>query len=324
MRTRTLRIGRSVVGLTATLAVLLALAGAPAQATEIQFDTELLSMDLSGGPFPMPLANDPNNFLGDSVEGYGFVDSQVTITLSSQRVTDPGPRSGGRRSAFVLPEGDAGVGDLKIIDPERLDGQQFFVDSFFDVFFDITVTDVDTRPGRDFAGQPDGTTIALLDNGPAAISAQYTAIFDKDAPTFGLFPPPEADPWVGYFQIEIPLGFDANGNGENDKIKFTLGSHSAGDSNRTFIILPDDTVISAFDSAGFFEGAVVDESTDPPFTLGAGSPGAPAFSGPGALTGPTTASSTLLNPIIPEPASMSLLALGLLALLRRRGSAAGK
>jgi PKD repeat protein len=37
-----------------------------------------------------------------------------------------------------------------------LDGEQFFVDSFFDVFFDITVTDVDARPGRDYAGQPDG------------------------------------------------------------------------------------------------------------------------------------------------------------------------
>ncbi len=51
----------------------------------IQFDTELVSLDLTGGPYPIPLASDPSNLLGDSIEGFGFVDSYVTITLSSQR-----------------------------------------------------------------------------------------------------------------------------------------------------------------------------------------------------------------------------------------------
>jgi len=58
-----------------------------------------------------------------------------------------------------------------------------------------------------------------------------------------LIPPPETDPYIGHFLVEIPLGADINGNGENDKIKFTLASHSAGDENRTFIVLPDGTVI---------------------------------------------------------------------------------
>ena len=51
----------------------------------LEFDTELVSLNLLGGPFAMPLASDPDNDLGDSVEGYGFVDSQVEVTLSSQR-----------------------------------------------------------------------------------------------------------------------------------------------------------------------------------------------------------------------------------------------
>ena len=53
----------------------------------IGFDTELLSLDLSGGPYPIPLASDPGNALGDSIDGYGFVNCTVTITLSSQRAT---------------------------------------------------------------------------------------------------------------------------------------------------------------------------------------------------------------------------------------------
>jgi hypothetical protein len=131
----------------------------------------------------------------------------------------------------------------------------------------------------------------------------YTAIFDQNAPNFGLIPPPEEAPYIGHFNIEIPLGGDINGNGENDKIKFTLATHSVGDENRSFIILPDGTVLDTFDSTAFLEGAVVDESTDPPFSI--------------RLTGPTTASSTLLNPpqTVPEVGSTAgLLVLGILGL----------
>jgi adhesin HecA-like repeat protein len=274
------------------------------------FDTELVSLNLSGGPYPMPLASDPANLLGDSIDGYGFVDAEVSITLASQRLPDatppgPGPPSVGQACATneQSPAGDRGCLFGQIppsqdpINPAELDGQPFFVDSFFDVFFDITVTDVDSRPGRDFAGQADGASFLLPNNGPANMISIYTRIFDKDAPNYGLIPPPEVAPYIGHFQIEIPLGGDINGNGENDKIKFTIASHAAGDGNRTFTQLPDGTVLDEFDSAAFLEGAIVDESTDPPFTLGAGSPAAPAFSGPGALTGPTTATSTLLNPV---------------------------
>jgi hypothetical protein len=270
--------------------------------TTIVFDTELVSLDLTGGPYPIPLASDPGNVLPDSVAGYGFVESEVKITLSSQRDPDPSLRSLGQACATndSDPVGQRGcLHDIPHptsdpINPAELDGQTFAVDSFFDVFFDITVTDVDDRPGRDFAGQADGASFLLPNNGPANMLSLYTAVFDADAPNFGIVPPPEVAPYIGHFQIEIPLGGDINGNGENDKIKFTIASHAAGDENRTFTQLPDGTVLDEFDSAAFLAGAVVDESTDPPFTLGAGSPAAPAFSGPGALTGPTTATSTLL------------------------------
>ena len=72
----------------ALMAFLLSLfiAAPPLGAQVLEFDTELVERDLSGGPFPIPLASDPLNVLPDSIEGYGFVNSDVTITLSSQRV----------------------------------------------------------------------------------------------------------------------------------------------------------------------------------------------------------------------------------------------
>jgi hypothetical protein len=147
----------------------------------------------------------------------------------------------------------------------------------------------------------------------------YTRVFDKDAPNYGLIPPPEVSPYIGHFSIEIPLGGDINGNGENDKIKFTLATHSVGDENRTFIVLPDGTVVDEFDSAAFLEGSVVDESTDPPFTIGSLDPNT-GLPDPNVFGGPTTGSSRLVNPVIPEPKDWALLTgaglLGL-ALFRR-------
>lgn len=251
----------------------------------IIFETEITSIDLTGGPFAMPLASDPGNQLPDSVGGYGWVDSHVELTLSSQRTVNPGPASTGMTWAWGFQNPST-----EPIVPEDLHGQLFQVDSFFDVFFDITFTDVDLRAGRDYAGQPPGASIMLPDNGPANIWASYQATFDKDAANFGLLPPPSVDPYIGFFLTEIPLGGDINGNGENDKIKFTLG----------YMYIEDDF------TTAMFEGAVVDESTDPPFTIGLG--------------GSSTVWSDLQNPVIPVPGSLALggIGAGLVGWLRRR------
>jgi hypothetical protein len=261
----------------------------PPTGPQLEWDTELTSLNLTTpAPVPIPLASDPGNALGDSISGYGFVDSQVTVTLSSQRPINPGPQSLGQACANPPP-----------IDPNDLDGEQMFVSSFFDVFFDISVTDIDPRPGRDYAGQLPGATFTLQnlsDPGNRDMISNYQVIFDKDAPNFGLLPPPETFPYIGHFNIEIPLGADINGNGENDKIKFTLAAHQVNGENRTFIILPDGTVIDNFDSEADLSGAVVDMSTDPPFTIH--------------MIGPSSAQSHLLNPVVPEPTSLLLLVWG--------------
>ena len=116
-----------------------------------------------------------------------------------------------------------------------------------------------------------------------------------------------------------------------DKIKFTLATHSAGDANRTFIVLPNGDVIEEFDSAAFLEGAVVDDFMDPPFVIGAQLPN--GLPDPAAFSGPTTAQSTLTTPItqqaVPSLAVggivlLVMLMLGLLTtvwVLRRRNAA---
>lgn len=165
---------------------------------------------------------------------------------------------------------------------------------------------VETLPGCPMARQlPFWTTARFSFN-------HFLSPFSiKTPPNFGLFPPPEADPYLA-FNIEIPLGGDINQNGEDDKIKFTLIRNSVLDENREFLPLRDGAVDNHFDSAAILEGAIVDLSSDPPFTIGALLPnGLPDYD---AFGGPTTATSNLENSIVPVPPTVLLLASGLIGL----------
>ena len=102
------------------------------------------------------------------------------------------------------------------------------------------------------------------------MEAVYNARFDKTTPpNYGLDPPPEANLYIGHFDLVIPLGVDINGTGGPDKLKFTLATHSVSDVGRTYVTQPDGTVLDTFDSAAFLAGAIMDVSADPPFEIGA-------------------------------------------------------
>lgn len=302
--------------ITSCLAIALWVAAAATAQADIQFDTEILSMNLSGGPFPMPLATDPTNNLGDSINGYGFVKSQVTMTASSQRTVNPGPLSLGQAcgiNAQTCPP-------APLIDPNVLHGTGYNVDSRFDVFFDIVLTDVDSLPGRDYAGQPDGASIVVQDV-PMLNMQSFTGtlIFDKNEESFDLLMPPESDPYIG-FPADIPLGADINGNGTNDKLSFSLFVYAIGTSNRL-----DSTLVTnllwnhEYDAAALLQGVVEDVTGGGgvPFNIGAQLPN--GLPDPSAFGGRDLVESRLVNPLtIPEPTTALLSALGLVAVSRRR------
>ncbi len=269
---------------------------ATADPVVIRFDTELVSMTLTGSG-QIPLARDQQG-----VEGYGFVTSSVTLTLSSQRA-NPGPSSlGGACASTGLahpPNPCVGTGEF---DGGALNGTQFQVDSFFDVFFDITLTDID--PNHDFYGQSPGASLSLFDNGPVRVASSYATDFVNLDPQFGLWPPPESAPFVGSgLMLKRALGVDINGNGEEDVLEFTLLSLTWLDAGRTFIQLPDGTVVWTVDAEAALNGAVMDASVDPPFSIGD-------------LVGPTTGTSRVAP--VPEPGTLLLVAGGLAVLRRRR------
>jgi len=109
-------------------------AGGGATIHDIDFFFESLSF---GGDAAMPLG-----------AGLGNVDSRIRFTM----VADPvggGLASGNTRLAENC------ISNCGVLDP----GENLFVESFFDVFFDITIEDID--PQNNFAGYVDGSIIHL-------------------------------------------------------------------------------------------------------------------------------------------------------------------
>lgn len=246
--------------------------------TSPQVPIELVQLSLvSSSPVSIPLASDPTNLLGDSIDGFGFVNSQFEIKLSSLRTT-PGPKSLGLiQLTLVDPPPTSGINSIH-------SGDQFHVDSFFDVFFDITITDRDIRPGRDYAGLSDGAIMEFRDVGPVRLTSSYECFAQLAETLFGCIPQARNKLFVGGLPLVIPLGVDINRNGENDKIKIITPQLTPVAVTDIQFPPPTGPYSVSFDSFFDVDTAVVnDESSDPPFIIGLPGQMIILVPGPGAL-----------------------------------------
>lgn len=224
---------------------------------------ELVSMDLVGGDpvtvqlkqFPLPLATDPTNSLPGlpaSIDGYGFVLSDITITLSSQ------PSTGYVQLIKTNPPGVPGPNTIQ-------NGDEFQVDSFFDVFYDIEVTDVDTRPGRDYFGAAPPPVLTWPDvptEDTVASLPSTTCTADTSLPLLGCM---DELLYVGDTPYVIPLNFDVNDNGEDDVLKFKIHELFLG--GDSYDLSSGDIEVTYPDSFFDIEIEISDESSDPPFDI---------------------------------------------------------
>lgn len=285
----------------------------------LKFGTDLSPGILGEAFLPLTNAATTSTAVGAPAatgDGYGWVKSNISVTLSSQRTPTPGPATVGE--AFLgVPFGNPNGVDATASTHQCLEGagvagnvetgDSVCVTSNFNVYFDVTVTDTDSTAS--FLGGAGPASITLLDNGPMLLSqfGSNECIADTSKPNLGCLPV-TGDAYIGHFRIVLAVG-DVNGNGSDDVIKFDFVQHQVGDVTNTFVDPNALVVNDSFNSNIGGGGSVEDSITDPPFTF--------------TLTGPTTAQQGIVYPAqVPEPASMLLLVggLGVMFGFRKRGA----
>ena len=287
----------------------------PAQAVYVDpgtpIPTQLLTFGLAADVFlPLTSAATTSTLTGApaAVDGYGWVDTHISLSLSTT-TPSTGQASLGVPYNFGTSGNAAGassaVGGGPVCDGHGtagnvVNGDTVCVSSFFNIYFDISLANIDTSTGFFGGGGPSVLTATGL--GPATMQQNSTCIADTSKVNLGCLPP-TGSAYIGHFKVNLPLGVDINGNSLLDTISFVLVQHNVGNQTNTYV--QGSNVIDTFNSSAPASGSVQDAGTDPPFTF--------------TLNGPTTAQQGIVYPA-PEPATLGLLGvgLGLLGWKRRR------
>jgi hypothetical protein len=218
--------------------------------------------------------------------GYQFVDSQVVISASAGGVA-------------TLTSGEN--------DPIIVQGTPLSLRITFTATGSLSFTDID--PVNDYFGLPSTfeRTNVMVSN---IVEEAGVCIADLTKPNYGCLPPMGL-PFTGITGLRVDLPVDIDGNGLLDKILINPLMHEVGEILST--TGTPSTVTTTYTLNSILNGAVLDQASDPPFTIN--------------LTGPVTGTQTIVVNPIPEPGTYLLCGLalaGLVAVRRRKPQSALK
>ena len=299
-----------------------------------------LALDMSGNA-DVALLGDPGNVLFPdvggglaadggpaSVDGWGFLNVDAALTTSGAGVSSV--------STNIFIDNSTGVQDVTVT-------------TDISVFFDLVLTDVDGRLGRNFAdglgvltGEAADATGNTVTFSPAqSLDVSLSQSFQVACPVTGCGDPTlveiiELGSSTIANQIQIDLldgngvALDLNGNGANDFLKFSASNFLVGDADLNDvvigdIVIPDENLAEVLDALlAFALGGDGAASIETPIGITSGSLDFEGKTGDALVDPPWTIAlaGSIVEPLaaVPAPGTALLLGAGLAFLTRRARS----
>lgn len=249
-------------------------AATAAEPPQLFADSDIVSLELSGGPFTLPL-------------GPNWSDIDVMVGASCPQDHNS---SRSNKTGSIISPGDPN--DPDPINPHELDGTSYRLESFFDIFFELSFDSpqlsLNYGGGGPLVVETD-SAVQLANDPPAPF------VFDKHAPLFGMLDTRALEHRGHVTVLKIALGGDEDLDGVPERLSINGGDIVFNPMSGTekFTLLPDGSMQHTFDVQLSISGVLEDDNTSIPFVFGP-------------LTGTVVEVGSLRNALVPEPGSLAL------------------